>query len=443
MRLFPLTLLLFCLPHPSWGETVTLEQAMREAVAARPFVQAARQQAVAAEAAMGEARSGYYPRATLSENFVWTNEPATSMFISLNQEKLEVRQDADFYNDPPSRKDFETSLKIEQPLYDPDIIYGRRRAEATAEAAAADARWSEEEAAFAAFRAYLAVQQAQAGLDWLRAAQREAEEILRLASERRQAGIGLKAEELRARVRFSEAQRHLLSAENDLILSRRRLAQAMGRKEGEVAIAGDIDAQLLLSAASATRQRADLEALQATMQEAALANRQSRATYLPRLGASAAYNLHDGEVPFGAEAGSWRVGAGLSWKLYDGGARRHARARTAALARAAQNRLQEAAIQADLDVETAQRRAEEARLQLTTAEQAVTEAEESFRLTEQRYETGLVDLSELLAVQAAFDRVRFERLQAADRYLLALGATRFQQGEFTQTLLPAAKENAP
>ena len=97
---------LCCTPLPAWGETVTLEQALREAVAARPFVQAARQEAAAAAAAVGEARSRYLPRATLRENFVWTDEPATSMFISLNQEELEVRQDADFYNHPPSPQRF-------------------------------------------------------------------------------------------------------------------------------------------------------------------------------------------------------------------------------------------------------------------------------------------------------------------------------------------------
>ncbi|MFA5516188.1 MAG: TolC family protein [Desulfuromonadales bacterium] len=442
MRFIPLILLLTAFPRLAWGETVTLEQALREAVAARPFVQAARQDAAAAAAAVGEARSRYFPRATLSENFVVTDEPATSLFISLNQEELEVRQDADFYNEPATRKDFATRLSIEQALYDPDIAFGRRRAETGAAAAAAGARWSEEQAAFAAFRAYLAVQQAQGSLDWVRATMREAEEILRLASERRLAGVGLKADELRARVRLSEAKRRLLSTENDLLLSRLRLAQAMGRAGGEVSIAGPVDPRQLVPTTGDAGPRADLEALRLRAEEASLAHRQSRVAYLPRLGASASYSLHD-EVPFGADAGSWLVGAGLTWELFDGGQRRYGRVRTAAAAQAAAARVREAATQANLAVEEERRRAEEARLQMVTAEEALAEAQESFRLTEQRYQAGLIDLSELLATQAALDRVRFDRLQAEDRFLLALGNTRFQQGDFVQALLSDSQEDAP
>jgi outer membrane protein len=100
-----LGLLLF--PSAALTETVGLEQALREAVADRPQAVAARQQAVAARAAADEAGSRNLPRVTLSENFVWTNEPAGSLFISLNQEDLRLSSNADAYNFPPSRKDFE------------------------------------------------------------------------------------------------------------------------------------------------------------------------------------------------------------------------------------------------------------------------------------------------------------------------------------------------
>ncbi len=115
------------------AETVTLGQAVQAAVAARPLVQAARQDASAAKAAVGEARSRYFPRITLGENFTWTDEPAGSLFINLNQQELELSSSADPYNFPPARKDFETRLTLEQPLFDTDIAYrpaprgGRRR----------------------------------------------------------------------------------------------------------------------------------------------------------------------------------------------------------------------------------------------------------------------------------------------------------------------------
>jgi outer membrane protein TolC len=428
---------LLLVPAAVLAETVGLEQALREAVAGRPQAMAARQQAAAARAAADEAGSLYLPRATLSENFAWTDEPAGSLFISLNQEDLQLSSTADAYNFPPSRKDFETRLTVEQPLYDPDIAYGRRRAEKGAEAALAGAEWSAEQAAFAAFRAYLEVQRAEAALGWSESSWREGEEVVRLATERHAAGVGLKADLLRARVQLSEAGRHRTTAKNDLTLARRGLALAMGRESGEVEIAGPLQAELLAEPATPLLlRRADLQAAALEAEEAGLAWRQSRAAWLPRAGLTASYALHDAELPFGTDAGSWTVRAGLSWEFFDGGRRGHGSRRAAAQKQAAESRHLEATREARFRVEEARLRATEAKENLETARQSVAEAEESQRLLRERYAAGLVELSELLTAQTALDRARLDAVEAESRLTLALGNIHFQSGTFLQTLLP-------
>jgi outer membrane protein len=429
-------------PSLAGAETVGITEALQAAIQARPFARAARQEASAARAAVGEARSRYLPRLSLSETLTWTDEPAGSLFISLNQRDLSLHPTADPYNDPPSRKDFETRLTLEQPLYDPDISYGLRRAKKGAEAAAASARWSAEEAAFAAFRAYLRVQQADAALDWVQSSQREAEEILRLADQRHGAGVGLKADVLRARVFLSEAKQRVVTAQNDLAVARRSLALSMGRDGGEVDISQPVTPEAFGSTeAGSQAKRADLQALSLSAEEAGLAYRQSRAAYLPRLGLSASYGLHDGEVPFGTEADAWTLRAGLTWELFDGLRRPFASDRAAARKEAAESRRLEAQRQAQFAREQAQLRAEEAKKNLDTATEAVNEAEESHRLVLQRYDAGLADLSDLLGAQTALDRARFDAVDARSRYLLALGNIRFQSGVFVKTLLPSEEKS--
>lgn len=444
MRVWSLMILGFLLlPAGLRAETVVLEQAVREATAARGMAVAARAQALAARAAADEAASRYLPRATLSESFAWTDEPAGSLFISLNQEDLALSNRADTYNFPPSRKDFETRLTVEQPLFDPDLAYGRRRAEKGAEAARANAEWSAEEAAFAAFRAYLEVQRAGAALDWAESSRREAEEVVRLAASRQEAGIGLKADLLRARVQQAEAERRRTTAANDLVLARRGLALAMGREAGEVDIAAPLASeQLDLPEAPELKKRADLEAATLEAEQAGLAWRQSRAAYQPRAGLAASYALHDAEAPFGTDAGSWAVHAGLTWELFDGGSRAHRQRGAAALKEAADARRLEATRQARFQVEEARLRAAEARANLATAREAVSEAEESQRLMRQRYEAGLAELADLLAAQAALDQTRFAAVEAESRLVLALGNIRFRSGTFLQTFLPV-EENSP
>jgi outer membrane protein len=431
-----LFLLLLLYPFSLYAGTVDLVEAVKAALKNRPFAVAAREEASAAEGGIVEARSRLLPHLRLSENYLASDEPGTSLFISLNQENLRLSNTADAYNYPPARQDFETRATLEQTLFDPDAWYGLRRAAAGAEVAGAAARWAGEEAAFAAFRAYLDVQQARAARAWAEAGRKEATEILRLAEERHKAGVGLEADVLQARVAMAESERRLLSVANDLRLARRGLALAMGRPGEEMDIAAPLNPdRFAVVAAESPLRRADLEALAGQSKEAELAHRQGKADWLPRASLSASYALHDGNAPFGDEAGAWTVTAGLNWELFDGLRRNGTGSRTAALSRAAQSRRTEAIRQAQLALEEAKLRAEEARLQLLSARQSVSEAEEAQRLTMQRFEAGLSPLVELLGAQRALDQARFTALVAESREVLALGNIHFQQGTFVSDLL--------
>jgi outer membrane protein TolC len=444
MRPGLLLLLLLVFNHPlaSYGDEVDFAQVLHEALSRRPLLQAARHEAAGVREAVGEARSRYLPRITLTERFMATDEPAGSLFISLNQEDLKLSPSADRYNFPPSRRDFETRLGIDQPLYDTDIAYGLRRSRKEAEAAEAEARWRAEEVAFAVFRAYLDVQRAQEAIVWLESARREAATIARLAGERYEAEVGLKADVLQAGVKLAEAERRLVTGGNDLILARRRLALAMGREGGEVSIAAPLGPEALgAGLESAGSVRGDLEALARRAEAAGVAARQSRAAYLPKAGLSASYALHDAETPFGTDAGSWTVGAGLTWELFDGGRRAHSSRKTDHQLKAARAKYLEAARMARLEEAEAALRAEEARLNLATAKKGAIEAEEGRRLLQQRYEAGLGGIADLLSTQTALDRARFAVVEAENRYLLALGETRFRAGTFVRNFLSPHEES--
>lgn len=437
-----LLLLVFSHPFPSQGEEVEFVQVLQEALSRRPLLLAVRHEAQGAREAVGEAKSRYLPRITLTERFLATDEPAGSLFVSLNQEDLKLSPTADRYNFPPSRRDFETRLGIDQPLYDSNIRYELRRSRKKAEAAEADARWRAEEVAFAAFRAYLDVQRAQAALHWLESAREEAATIVRMASKRYEAGVGLKSDVLQARVTLAEAERRLITGGNDLILSRRALALAMGREGWEVTIAEPIDPEALGSvSAVGPSARADLEAQSLRAEAAKLAARQSRAAYLPKAGLSASYALHDAETPFGTDAGSWTVGVGLSWEVFDGGRRAYGSRQTLEQEKAARARYLEATRAASLEAEKAALRFEEARLNQETAEMGMSAAEEGLRLMRQRYEEGLTEIADLLSTYTALDRARFAVIEAENRYLLTLANIRFSSGSFIQTVLPLYEEN--
>jgi outer membrane protein TolC len=179
-----------------------------------------------------------------------------------------------------------------------------------------------------------------------------------------------------------------------------------------------------------------LQALSLQVESAGLAVSGSKAEWLPRVGLTAHYAWHDEDNPFGSAAESWAVGAGLNWELFDGLRRSSATARATAERQAAAAKLDDARREQEFRLAEARLRTEEARLQRESARAAVVAAEESRRLLQQRFETGLADLADLLAAQTALDRARYDAVNAEGRHLLALGNIQFQAGCFVQTFLP-------
>jgi len=439
-----LTLLAGLLLQPAAGaaaDRISLAEALRTALAQQPQVLAAAADREAAEAAAQAAASGYWPRLGFSERFVATDEPGGSLFISLNQEDLKLSPTAGPYNHPPSRHDFETRLTLTQPLYDPDLGYGRQRAEVGARGAQASQRRSREEAAFAVLEAYLAIQRHQAEQAWAAQFVSETEEVVAVARQRHQAGVGLESDALRATVLLSEARRQQLAAGNNLLLARRRLALAIGAPQRELTISAPLERDRLpLPQLDEALQRGDLEALAAAGEAAALAARQAQARYLPRADLAAAYILHDEQQPFGADAGAWSVAAGLQWELFDGGARSHQVSRAKAVRRAVEERRLAAYRQARYAAEQAGLLAQEAEQQLLLAEQARTAAAAGKAILAQRYDAGLAPLTDLLAVQSELAASRRDLVAAETGLLQARARILFEQGRLLETLMPDQEE---
>ena len=143
---------------------------------------------------------------------------------------------------------------------------------------------------------------------------------MRLAAEREGAGLGLKADTLRAKVQLAEAERRRLGADNDLQLARRRLALAMGRADGEVEIVRPLTPADLPLPADGRRAAAGGPAAAQYRAEAAARGTPPGQGRLPAAAGAllASYAWHNPSVPFGTEADSWQAGAGLTWNLFDG-----------------------------------------------------------------------------------------------------------------------------
>lgn len=250
-------------------------------------------------------------------------------------------------------------------------------------------------------------------------------------------GTVTQAARLRARLDRTRAEQDLVRARNALATAKVALATLLQR-EPDFELAPPPEPQL-------PTERGDLErrALEqrpevaAARQNVELENTRRRGvwlSYLPKLGLSAAYQASNAQGFTGAYS-TWLVSVGASWTLWDGGLReaqlREQSARVVeadALRQLSESHTREQVVRSKLDLETAL-------ANRAKAEEAVTTARETQRLTEASFRAGMATYLEVTdsnsALTTAEVDVVAERLQAslaALRLLKAVGAFGAEDG---------------
>jgi len=252
-----------------------------------------------------------------------------------------------------------------------------------------------------------------------------AEKSVSLTRDLFETGLVVESDLLQAQVRETEARAALAEAKKNAAVAKAALNLELGRdldtpmslpEALEVSEAPPTDLAALV--AEARDRRPDLAAARAQVAAAHAGLDGARASRLPELGWSGAYEAH-AETPFDHPGTNWSLGIGLRWTGFDGFATqaRVARAR-AELDRA--ERLAELAERGvALEVESAERELEAARLRWQQAREAVTLAEKSAAIVRDRYQEGLTTVVELLGTEALVSGSRTRELAARRDLTLA------------------------
>jgi outer membrane protein len=377
---------------------VTLEEAVRSALARQPQLRQAEASARAADARTDQARAGLRPQVTATaqaERFAPTSGLSDRAATAWSGQ-----------------------LAASQVLYDPVGVKGWRAAQAGAEAlreTAGAARLDVISGARAAFFA------ARAGRDLARVA-RETVENDRAHLRQVEAFVEIGTQPpialAKARADLATAQLALIQAENGDASARALLAEAMGLTDwGELAVGDDTlppvdgeDGPLAPLLAEAQAARPELASLRAQRRSAEDGRATSRAGHLPSVSARAAA----GEAGPGLDrlSSSWSAGVALTWSLFDGGlADARVREADAGLEGLA---AQEEALRTSIRVALEQARlgVRAARSSVEAAAEAEVSAREQLRLAEGRYQAGAGSILELGDAQVAASTAAAQRVRA-------------------------------
>jgi len=415
-------LLLCTLAAPLFAQDpLSLRDAVRLALRENRAVAATRAEIDASTARTAEARAGRLPKLNYSESFVRSNNPVFVFSSLLTQHQFGAENfNIGPLNRPDSLNNFQSVLTVDQPLYD-----ARRTRDAVKSADLArqmtveERRRTEMQVISGVVRAYYGAVLAADSLKTAEEAVKSAEADLRRAESVHTAGLSTDVDVLSIRVHLAAVTEQRIQRAADLDVARSGLNDALGLPlDAPHALTSslkpldlrDTELAVLERDASSTRPEA-----RATHLAADLAKTRAdavRGAFLPQVTFHAAFEA-DRQQFVEKGGANWLASIGLRWNLFNGGADK-ARVQESShwleRARADEQRV-DSAVRLEVRRAYADLRAAQQRIEVAQA--ATAEAEESLRITQNRYEAGMSNVTDLLRNEVAV-------LESRSRFLAAV-----------------------
>ncbi len=420
-----------CLPSASSAQesheapTLTLKQAVTIALEKNPERKAALADTKAAAAGVKEARSFLLPHVTFSETATRGNDPVYVFGSRLRQQRFTA---ADFalnsLNTPTPLNNFSSRFGGTWNLFDSFASWrGVARAERGKEAAERQLERADQEVVFGVVNTYEGVLLAKKELEVAEQATKTAQAIFDRSKARVESGVAVESDLLNAQVRLAARKQELIRAQNNFSLARAELARAMGISTDkeieptETLIERSLPQKPLEELEKqALESRPDWKRIQS--EEAAQEQSVSiaKSSFGPRVNAFADWEADNPTFVSGGGGNNWIAGIEIQVDLFQGGSRRAklqreqaTQQRVAALKEAARDAIR-------LEVQRAYYDFDAARQQVEVAKAAIAQAQESLRITQNRYESGVSTITDLLSAEEAASRSQADYWQTVCRY---------------------------
>jgi outer membrane protein len=430
-------------PNSAIGTTnsspgTTLSGAIFSALNANPDLVSAAERIQIADATLKRARAEFYPKLTLTEAYLGTNIAGLAFFLEVNQRRVNLSQN---FNHPGYVGNISTLLTFQQNLYSG----GRRTAEAlTAEEQRRASSYAlaavRNELVFRVAEAYFRIIQARELVESRSAAVGQIERHVALVRSRYDNGTAVRSDVLSVEVKLAEAKEGLITATNQLELTWAILENVTGCNlphelppQGEPAPwAARINA-VESAIAEALGRRPELGASLSEVRGAAHKVEAARSGKRASVDFIANFSTFDMNRNSGGNGGF--VGLIASINLFDGHRTKADVARASARVRELQAQHKRLLMDIELEVRQAYLALREAEGRLSVSGQAVTQADQSQREIEDRYNDQKATITQLIDAQVASTGARVRRANAAADVEIARAGLQRVVGQLDQILV--------
>jgi outer membrane protein len=428
-------------PAQTAPSPLTLQKAVQMALEKNPARKAALADTKAAAAGIMEARSALLPRLTFSETATRGDDPVYVFGGKLRQRRFTTDDFAlNQLNTPLPFGNFSTRFGGTWNLFDSFASWhGVNRARLMDEATIHQLDRTNQEIVFRVVEAYYGLLLANKQQDVAGQAVKTAQSILSESQSRYDAGLVVESDLLTAKVRLAERRQELIQATNNAALAQTELNVAMGApvdsswQPAEVLAEHALPAPVLTQVEQeALANRADLKRISseeaAQQQSVAMA----KSSFGPKLNAFAGWEMDNPTFLAGGGGNNWLGGVELQFDLFQGGAKKAELSREHALEEKAAAMKQAASDQVRLEVRQAFYAVDTSRQQLDVAREAIAQAQEGLRIVQDRYNSGLTTITDVLGAEEAVQRTQTDYWQAVYRYHISYAGLELASGALNE-----------
>lgn len=407
-------------------QSLTVEACVWIALDKNPIIRAAREGVSAAKESVGEAKAPYYPEIVLSSGYSrWEKHAFLPEGLGTPGRPTIIGP----------TDDWSGGLKARYLLFDS----GERRAKLRAAisgrgVAEEDADRVRQDVALDVHQSYYSFISA---LEVRSVAEKNlarAEDHLRLARERKSAGTVPQADVVRAQTRVADEKLNLVRAENLVRITKGNLNTAMGlpvempieveTRPEEMKSPEGIDIGKALD--QAVRARSEIKAALQRVGKARSEVDGAKSAFGPRVKADAGYGRRDED--FFPHDKDWLVGITIDLPLFTGFSRTHRLGRTKAELKKEEAQVTQVIQEVRQEVWSAHSKLKETYETVQASEVLVKDAQESVRLTQERYRVGAGTITDLLDAQTTLARANATRVEAEWNYHIARAVFRRATG---------------
>ncbi len=434
-----LVMLVLC-PFAGWAQDpMTLKDAVRLALEKNRSMEASAAAGKGAESRIAEARGGFLPKVNYSESWARSDNPVFVFSSLLTQHQFgEQNFQIGPLNRPDFLNNFQSQIAADQPLYDAgQTKHAVRSAELARDISSEDGRRTQMDVIASVIRSYYDSLLVAAQVTAVTQAMRSAQADLERAEAVRSVGMSTDADVLSIRVHLAGVREQQIRRAADLEVDRAALNDALGLPlDTEHKLTTALAPLQLVAGVLADYERKSLserpEARQVKLATNLAENQAAtaRSGLLPQVGLHAAFEA-DRQRFYDRGGANWLISIGLRWNLFNGfgDKARIAESTFAVRQREAEQDRAGSAIRLQVRRAFADLRAADQRIEVAKA--SVAEAEESLRITQNRYAAGLGNVTDLLRTETALLEARTRHLAAVHDQRIAAAMLELAAGTLT------------